>query len=103
MKQNFTLSSRKIKKFLLKYRPGLFGLCGIWLSVVYCANGVQRQDSTMNYICGTISESGGWKKDDHFGDNQELVDNLIAHNVAIDRNYLDKLETRDVLPRMTKD
>lgn len=50
--------------------------------------------------CGTVSQPDDWKKDKFFGKNQELVDNLRKQGVAIDSNYLEKLEAGDASGRM---
>lgn len=53
--------------------------------------------------CGSIASPDSWKKDKYFGNNEELVKNLLRHKVNIDSNYLDLLEKNDQSAKMTSE
>lgn len=101
MEQNFTRLIQPIISYFKISRYVVIALiCTCLFSV--SSNGQQPQD-TNRTICGTTSLPGRWKKDPYVGKNEELVQTLIEHGVAIDENYLDKLGTMDAATRMNKD
>lgn len=86
-------------------RDYYFFLCGILFLLIDSqssfAQEVQNTDTVFTSGCGTVLEPGEYKLDKFSGiDNQVYVDMLLEHGVAIDKNYLNKLENEDAMTRM---